>query len=382
MKLLNKNLILGISLFMIGALSNVNAQTVLSDAERQSIIAQIKNELKTNPLTFSGYVDAYYAYYSDSVGYGNFQKFPTTSPRSNSFGLNIAMVTAKYTTEKIRSIVTLHYGDLPMTTWSSKYNFIQEANIGVRLYKTLWLDAGFFRTHVGTEGLLPKENIAASIAIGTFNEPYYQAGCKLSFAPTDKLLICLHLLNGYNIFEDNNEKKSLGLLLNYTVNDNIGIGYSNYIGDDSPAGDSVSHLRNYHNLYLNFTKNKLKIQIGGDFGMQQNSDSTGNKTANMFSAVAAARYAITPKFGLYTRGEIFNDPSGFLSGIMTDKAGHQTGLKLWGATLGIEYKITDNSYIRMEGRQLQCDSNQEIFRRNGNNSSNRMEVMVQAGVSF
>src|SRR5205085_421107 len=52
-------------------------------------------------IEISGYVDAYYAFYTDSVGTGNFQKFPSVSPRSNQFGLNVAMLTAKYSAEKV-----------------------------------------------------------------------------------------------------------------------------------------------------------------------------------------------------------------------------------------------------------------------------------------
>ncbi|HEX7414610.1 MAG TPA: outer membrane beta-barrel protein, partial [Bacteroidia bacterium] len=152
------------------------------------------------------------------------------------------------------------------------------------------------------------------------------------------------------------------------------------IGDDAP--DSLSQLRTYHNLFLNYQKNKFKMQIGGDFGTQMNSDTTGKKMATMFSALATFRYAFTSKFGIYTRGEIFNDPSGFLYGRVYDKTNKNTGLKLWGATLGAEYKPTDNSYIRLEGRQLQSDANQEIFRWNGKNTNVRQEVMIHMGYYF
>ncbi len=83
----------------------------------------------------------------------------------------------------------------------------RKANAGVRLCKNLWLDAGFFRTHVGTEGLFPKENITSSVAVATYFEPYYEAGLKLSYAATEKLALSLYVLNGYNLYEDNNKKE-------------------------------------------------------------------------------------------------------------------------------------------------------------------------------
>src|SRR5437868_14593203 len=84
-------------------------------------------------IEISGYVDAYYAYYTDSVGAGNYQKFPSVSPRSNQFGLNVAMITAKYSAEKVRGVFTAHFGDIPRSNWSPSYNFIQEAHVGIRL---------------------------------------------------------------------------------------------------------------------------------------------------------------------------------------------------------------------------------------------------------
>src|SRR6185295_9910470 len=110
----------------------------------------------------SFYADAYFAYYTDSLGLYQYQKFPSISPRSEQFGLNVAMLKANYTSDRLRSTVAIHYGDVPRSTWSNTFNFIQEANAGVRLCKNFWLDAGFFRTHVGAEGLYANENITSA----------------------------------------------------------------------------------------------------------------------------------------------------------------------------------------------------------------------------
>jgi hypothetical protein len=347
-----------------------------------NILSFAQDSTSHSSLSFSGYVDAYAAYYTDSLGINNYQKFPSVSPRSNQFGLNVAMLTAKYSADKVRGIVTLHYGDIPRSTWSGNYNFIQEANVGVRLHKKIWLDAGFFRTHVGTEGLFPKENITSSVSVCTYMEPYYEAGFKLNYSPSDKLSINLFLLNGYNIYEDNNTKKSVGALITYVFNDNFNIGYSDYVGDDSQQTDSITHMRIYHNLFFNYQIKKIKIQVGGDYGMQENSDTTGKKSASMYSGVASVKYQCTSKFAFYSRGELFNDPQGFMSGVFINDKNVQTGLKLWGVTAGVEYKPTDNSYIRLEGRQLQTDDDQHIFRWEHKNMNKRMEAMIHMGVSF
>ena len=125
------------------------------------------------------------------------------------------------------------------------------------------------------------------------------------------------------------------------------------------------------------------MQIGGDYGLQQNSDiATHTKEASMYSALATIKYLCTKKYGIYTRGEIFRDPHGFMSTVFVDNAGNPTGYKLWGVTAGMEYKPTPQTYVRLEGRRLQMDKNQYIFDDDGSKSNLRYEVMVDAGVSF
>jgi hypothetical protein len=354
----------------------------------QVIGITVKDSIVTVVPAFkiSGYVDAYYAYYTDSVGTGNYQRFPSVSPRSNTFGLNTALLTAQYDGEKVRGVVTLHYGDIPRSAWSPLFNPIMEAHVGFRLCKNnkLWMDAGLFRTHFGTEGLLPKENICSSIAVNTFYEPYFEGGIRLNYNPCDKLSIYVYALNGYNMFDDNNKKKSFGMLATYTMGDNRNIGYSNYIGDDTPSpADTISHLRIHNNLFFNYQVKKLKIQIGGDYCMQKNSDiATGTKTASMYSGVAGLKYNCCKLFSVYGRGEIFNDPEGMMSGIILDKTNKFTGYKLWGATLGVEYKPTENSYLRLEARQLEMDKNQEIFHWKNDPEDSRLEILFNMGISF
>jgi hypothetical protein len=345
----------------------------------ESASAQTKDSAS---LKISAYVDAYYAWYSDSLGPGAFQKFPSVSPRSNSFGLNTAMVTFQYDAEKVRGTAVLHYGDIALSTWSPTFNNIMEAHAGLRLCKKLWVDAGFFRTHFGTESLLPKENMTSSVSIPTFYEPYFESGVRFDYAASDRLTLDLYVLNGYNMFEDNNSQKSIGLLATYKLGDKGSIGYSNYTGDDSPEGDAYAHLRIHNNVFFNYKVKKLKMQLGLDYCMQQNSDTTGLKNASMFTAVATFRYQTGKRCYLYTRGETFNDPQGFMSGVMTDRNNKRTGYKIMGVTLGTEYDLTDASYIRLEGRQLVADKAQEIFYSNGSTMNYRFELMLNLGVSF
>jgi hypothetical protein len=344
--------------------------------------AQVKDT--TAAFKFGGYVDAYYAYYTDSVGTGNFQKFPAISPRSNVFGLNVLQLTAQYTSEKIRSSAALFFGDIPVSAWSPVFNYIQEANMGIRLSKKFWLDAGLFKTHIGTEALLPRENIASSLSIITLYEPWFQSGVKLSYAPNTKLSLCLHLLNGYNTFVETNKKKSVGVTVLYLLGEKGSIGYYNLLGDETPDNIKTSHFRMLHNLVLNYDLNKKwKVSVGVDYISQTHSvigDST--LTASLFSGILTCRFQMKSKLGIYARVEMFSDPNGFLTGRIVDANKNMTGYIVNGGTLGLEYKATDNSYIRLEGRELIMNPSQTIFNTNGTKTNQRAEIMIHSGIWF
>ena len=333
-------------------------------------------------ITISGYADAYLAYYTDSLPAGAFQKFPTYAPRSGSIGLNIAQLSVAYKAETIRATITLHYGDIAKTTWSPTYNMVQEANAGIRLRKGLWLDAGFFRTHIGAEGIYPKENIASSLAILSNNEPYYEAGFKLTWQATPKLEARLYLLNGYNLFEDNNRKKSLGGLLTYTFSDACNVVYANYYGDDSPDSVHTAHNRFFNNFCFNYDHKKLRITAGFDVAVQQHSALGSTGAGFMSGGLLAARYTVYKAVNVYLRTEYFHDADGFLAGMYQDASGHATGLKAMGGTAGVEYKPTDNSYIRLEGRTLKTEDNIKPFYWHGAFTDRRYDTIFSVGVWF
>ena len=308
---------------------------------------------------------------------GNYEKFPVISPKNNEFGLNIIQLTAQYTSANIRAVATLHYGDIPASAWSPAFNIIQEANAGVRLAKKLWLDAGFFKTHIGTEALLPKDNIASSLSIITVYEPWYQSGAKLTYLPNDKFIFCLHVLNGYNTFVENNSRKSVGVSIVYTPNEKFNVGYYNLIGNEMPDSIKTPHTRFLNNIVFTWqTTSKLKAIAGFDYIGQQNSGFVDpNKFASAYSAIITLKYQFVSKFGIYGRYEMFNDNDGFLTGIMNRYAVN-------GATLGVEYKPRDNSYIRLEARDLIMDQDQKIFRTDGQYTNSRYEVMLNLGMWF
>jgi hypothetical protein len=343
------------------------------------VVAFLSKEACSQGVTFGGYVDAYYAYDSDKNG-NSLRQFSSIAPYRDEFRLNTAQVSGKYSADKVRAVVTLHYGDIHNVNWPANMQFIQEANAGFTPAKNLWIDAGFFLTHIGAEGVLPKGNYLTSLSLPTYFEPFYQSGVKVSYDFSPKVYGCIHLLNGYNVFVDNNKNKSAGITFGVRPNDKSEIVYNNLIGNEQPAG-STPKLRIYNNLVLKYAiTKKLDFIAGVDFAMQEKSKiSDSTESASVYSGLAAFRFKPTKKFAVSVRGEIYNDENGMLSGVFTDSDGNPTGLKAFGITGGVEYRPVDNAFIRIEARFLSADSKQKIF---FDNTNTRTEVLTNLGVEF
>jgi hypothetical protein len=348
------------------------------------IISMQERITEAPKLTIGGYVSTYYAWYSDSADGNHFQKFPTSAPQSDVFSLNLAQITAKYSSKSARASTVLHFGDMPRSVWSPVYNYIQEANAGIRLFKNLWFDAGFFRTHIGLESIQPRENIASSVAVVTFFEPYYMAGAKLTLHATDKLTLQLNAFNTYNGFTDNNRKKAFGFSTTYDASSSFSITFNTLYNDDSPDSAKILHARLYNNLYVIYKMRRLTAGLEANYGLQQNTSLTApDKTAQMYSGLLVAKYMLINKFYVYARGEYFTDPDEMLTGPEHNQNKQLVGLTVWGATLGFEFKPLPNTYFRLESRRLQTQgNNEEIFYMNGKSSSLRYEVISSFGVWF
>jgi hypothetical protein len=337
----------------------------------------------TGKVTFSGYVDTYYAYYTDSSSANGFSKFPTIAPRNNQVGLNILQVSAKYESAKLRGTITIFGGDCPKSSWSSYLNFVQEANVGFRVYKRLWFDAGFFRTHIGLESIQPRENITMSVATTSYFEPYFLSGAKLTWQHSSKLAIQLNAFNSFNQYIETNKNKAIGISVAYSPTSKLSGTFSSIYCNEDPTNASIKRNRLYNNLILTFKSKHWIIGVEGNFGYQTHSNiSDSSKSATMFSSLIAAKYRITPQWAFYTRGEIYEDPNEVLTGPIVNPDHQLIGIDAVGATLGIEYKPIPNSYLRIETRCLQTTSNESIFYYQDNYRNKRYELIVGLGMWF
>ncbi len=348
------------------------------------IISRFERTNESPRLIFGGYVSTYIAWYSDTADQNNFQKFPTADPQSNAFSVNVAQITAKYAARSTRANIVIHYGDMPRSAWSPVYNYLQEANAGIRILKKTWLDVGFFRTHIGLESVQPRENIATSVAVPTFFEPYYLSGAKLSYVHSEKLTFQVNAFNSFNGFVETNSKKAIGASCMYEEGNRLSVTFNSLWNDDAPDADKHGKGRLYNNLYLVYRVHKFTVGAEANYGFQLYSQlNVPEGTAQMFSGLVAVRYQALREFFIYARGEYFYDPDEMLTGPEYNQDHQLIGLQVSGGTVGAEFKPHPNTYIRLESRLLRTHGDDEkIFLLHGHSSRDRMETLLSVGVWF
>jgi hypothetical protein len=296
-----------------------------------------------------GYVDAYIVTDNAKIDYSTdgaaYRDFTYINALKNEFDLNIAQISGVFDFKsKVRGKVTLHHGTLSDDAFGG--SVLQEAYVGAQLCEGLWLDAGYFLTHIGGESMLPKDNWLSTHSMVTYFEPFYHAGIKATYT-NENFTAGLHILNGNGIFKDNNDNKSFGFFLGYTFSDNFSVSYASIIGNEEAryATPKTHFLNNFCVNAKLMDKLEAKAQV--DFATKEKTKSENGelKDGTYLGASAQFRYTLCEHFRTSLRFSYFGDKDEvYTSGL--------TGME---AALGIEYKPNANSYIRLEGGWMQFD---------------------------
>ena len=347
-------------------------------------------------VNFGAYVDTYFGTDNDhspqiwdSQTASKYRILAPVNAYKDEFALNIAMLSGSIDYKGlVHGKVTYQYGTLPFVAYGQQSG-IQEAYAGFKIIDNLWLDAGLFFTHIGGEVYLPKDNWLTSLSMLTYYEPFYHMGAKLTYT-TEKFTSSFLVVNGNTVIEDNNPNKSAGLLLGYNASDLFGISYAGIYGNEEPGKPENYELHMLHNVVISSKPvDKLSFKLQFDYSTKKVADPTpvapsNEKDGKYLGASITARWQMMEKIFLTGRYAYIDNSDG-VEGIPIVNS-NNTGipqLKGAGETLGLEYKPTENSYIRIEGNFLNFD-NIDLYKlfvdKNGSPTSSRAEVFLNFGV--
>lgn len=317
----------------------------------------VKTEKEPGRVTFSGYAEAYYSYDFNNPGNHVKPGFIYSYNRHNELNLDLAYVKTNYTADRVRGNIAIMAGTYAQYNLASEaelLRYLYEANVGLRIGKGLWVDAGIMPSHIGFESAIGKDCYTLTRSIMADNTPYYEAGVKITWNPNEQWTLAAMYLNGWQRIQrvDGNQTPAFGTQVTFKPNDKVALNYSTFIGNDKP--DSARQMRYFNDLYGTFSiGDKCTLVAGFDYGLEQAAKGSSD-LHTWYSPILIARYALTDKVALAGRVEHYNDKHGVII-----NTGTANGFQTTGYSLNLDVKPADNVLFRVEGKYY--DSKDAIF---------------------
>lgn len=333
-------------------------------------------------ITFSGYAEVYYQFDFNAPSDHARPGFLYSHPRHNEFGLNLGFIKAAYSTDRLRSNLSLATGNYMNVNYAAEPGVLKniyEANAGVKISKkkNLWIDGGIFASHIGFESAISKDCWTLTRSIPAENTPYYESGAKLTFiSDNNKWLLSGLILNGWQHIQrpDQNNTPAFGTQITFTPNSNVTLNYSTFIGNDKP--DTDIRMRIFHDVYGIFhLTSKWHIAAGIDYGFEQKTEGS-TEYLQWYGPVVLMKIDLSKQWSITGRGEYYVDKDGVIVA-----SGTPNGFQTSGVSLNLDCKIRDNAVWRLEGRTL--NSKDKIFTdANSKKSNSDVFVTTSLAVSF
>jgi Putative beta-barrel porin-2, OmpL-like. bbp2 len=307
--------------------------------------------LKKGKLSLEGYVDVYFSYAFSHPADATHPYFVSYN-RDNEINLNLAYISLKYTSDRVRATFTPGYGTYMNANYASERQTLQnilEANVGVRIFKDrdIWLDAGVISSPYTNESVYSFDQITYTRSLGADNTPYYLTGAKLSIPLGSKWTGYLYLVNGWQVIEAQHDPLDFGSQLEYKPDSKWDINWNTYLGNESSMTNPSFKTRYFTDLYATYTpSSKWSFTADAYTGWQERHEGGGLKARQWWNANLCARYSFTKSNSISARIEHFDDPYEILVKPVTNVS----GFRVSSLTLGYNLSITYDVLFRLESR--------------------------------
>lgn len=315
----------------------------------QPVMAQ--KDSSASPLKISGYLETYYCYDFANPASHIRPAFTFSHNRHNEVNLNLGLLRLTYEKENVKVNLALASGTYMNANLAAEPGVLKniyEASVAVKLseQKNLWLEAGTFGSHIGSEGAVGSDYWTLTRSIQADNSPYFETGVKLSYTSEEgRWFISGLILNGWQRIQrvNGNNSLSIGHQLTYKPTERVTFNSSSFIGSDQP--DSLKRMRYFHNLYGMFRlNNRLALLAGFDIGAEQTAKGS-NRYHTWYSPLLIGRFTPNAKNSFAVRWEYYADPKGVIV-----PTGTPNGFRTWGYSVNYDRAIRKNVLWRMEAR--------------------------------
>ena len=371
-----KKLLLAGSLAALGGAAQAQTPTPPDTAKAAVPIASPA----PNPLSYYGFVDAYYGFDFNHNNTNTRPYFLYSHNRQNEFTVNNAILGARYNDDKVRGSVALHAGTYVSANYAAEdpvLKHIYEAYAGFRPFRKAWLDLGIFTSHIGFESAISKDNWTLTRSIMAENSPYYESGARFTYEVSPKLTLTGLVLNGWQNIRETNQAKALGTQIQWHPTDKILINSSTFYGNEQPQ-DSLIRRRYFHDFYITYAATQhLNLAVVFDVGKQRSAFDKGYDTWH--TGAAFVKYQLSPLLSTTLRGEYYYAQRGVIINNISPGRLDQD-FKAGGTSLNLDYLPTANVAFRIEGRYLRSEN--AIFQHDGGPSRNYGNLTTSIALSF
>ena len=273
-------------------------------------------------------MDTYYAY-DFGRPRSHDRAFTTQAARHDEFNVNLAHVEARYQAPRVRGRLALQAGTSVQfnyagepDTLAAQPNYlplVQEATLGVNVTPSLWIDAGIFFSHIGSESWISADNPTYTRSLAAEYSPYYEAGVRATLQVAPSITAQLNVVNGWQNIAETNHDKAAGVRLDWVADPRLTFSYSNFLGREVRAADGAQGVRFFNDFIARVTPNERTLLVGTvDVGTQEGD--------SWYAASLVGRYQVVPAVAVNGRVERFDDEEGVVA----------PGLRTNGASLGVD----------------------------------------------
>ena len=336
-------------------------------------------------LTVTGFVEAFYAY--DFADPDNNQRpnFVYQHGRHNEFSINLALIHAGWERDRVRANIGLMAGSFPQRNQIQEqtlFQFLYDANVGVKLAEGLWVDAGLFPSHIGFESALSIQNPTLTRSMAAELTPYYLSGVRLTWEINDQFTFTGVVSNGWQNIRETplNDNKALGTQLVYTPTEGLLLNWSTWWSDETRNDLDGDGNRLFSDFFVQLARGPLTFIVGLDVGTQQRNLALDDDDgwAHWYAASVLGRYELTPVFALNARAEYFSDNDAVIADF-NQGPGPGNDFEsnaLLGLSLGLDVTIVEQVMWRLEGRAFLGD--EDYF----DDQQNNVAVTTSLAASF
>jgi len=325
--------------------------------------------------SIGAYLDMYYGYNTNQPAGSNIPYYVTSS-RHNEMSINLAYIDVRYQAERVRVRIVPGFGTYVNANYTNEPGSLKnliEANAGIKLIakRNIWLDVGVLGSPYTNESAISKDHLMYTRSLAPEYVPYYLSGAKLSMPLNKKLNANFYILNGWQQIQDNNNGNSIGTQLEYRPNANHLFNWDTYVGDERSIYNPTNRVRYFTDIYWLYNAGKKwSFNSCVYVGRQDQKTNQNVKSSHYWwQGNLIASYAFTKKLFLSARLEYFSDPDQMMINSL-DVTGFEGG----SGGLCLNYRITEKSLFRVEGRYFFTTTDQYLTY--ANTTSNQMAWLI------